>query len=141
MNTALEGAGRGSLGAMAMTGMRAFTVGAGLVEEAPPRAIFRQKSKGFFHLVPKRKRRAAIEVTHWAVGAAGGALFAGVPEDVRRRRWAGPLFGLVVWFGFEAVLAPALGLSQAKKVRPLERLALAADHALYGFVLGGRRKT
>ena len=42
---------------------------------------------------------------------------------------------MVVWLGFELGIAPALGLSQAKRVRLIERLVLAADRLLYGLVL------
>jgi hypothetical protein len=47
----------------------------------------------------------------------------------------------VVWLGFELVIAPALGLSQAKRARLVDRLALAADHLLYGLVLSATRPT
>jgi hypothetical protein len=51
------------------------------------------------------------------------------------------VYGLAVWLGFEMGIAPALGLSQAKRVRLVDRLALAADHLLYGLVLSeGRRR-
>jgi hypothetical protein len=43
--------------------------------------------------------------------------------------------------GFELGIAPALGLSQAKRTRPVDRLALAADHLLYGLVLSATRPT
>ena len=59
---------------------------------------------------------------------------------MRRRPWAGPVYGLVVWLGFEIGIAPVLGLSQAERVRLLDRLALAADHPLYGVVLSGTRR-
>jgi hypothetical protein len=67
----------------------------------------------------------------WCGGAACGAL----PRDWRRRRWAGPVYELVVWLGFELGIAPVLGLSQAKRARPVDRLALAGDQLLYGVVL------
>ena len=140
MNALIEGAGRGAVAAMAMTGMRAFTVSAGIVDETPPKAIFRQKSKGLIYLVPRKKRRAAIELAHWTYGAGGGAMFGALPEEARHTRWAGPVYGLVLWLGFEAALAPALGLSQAKKPRPVDRLGLAADHLLYGLVLTGLQR-
>ncbi len=130
---------RGAIAAMAMTGMRAFTVSAGLVEEPPPRAILRQKSRGLYRVVPRKKRRAAQEIVHWGYGAAGGAAFGVMPENVRLQRWAGPLYGLVLWLGFELGIAPVLGLSQAKKPRPVDRLMLAADHLLYGLVLAETR--
>ncbi|MDQ3644563.1 MAG: DUF1440 domain-containing protein [Actinomycetota bacterium] len=126
---------RGVIAAMAMTGMRSLTVGVGLVRETPPRAIVRQTSKGLFRVVPEGKRRAAVELMHWGYGAAGGASFAVLPEQVRMKRWAGPVYGLILWLGFEMVQAPVLGLDQAKKARPVERVALAMDHLLYGLVV------
>ena len=50
-----HGALRGVIAAMAMTGMRAFTISVGLVDEPPPRAILRQKSKGLFRVVPEEE--------------------------------------------------------------------------------------
>ena len=68
-------------------------------------------------------------------------MFGALPRGLRRRAWAGPVYGLAVWLGFEMGIAPALGLSQAKRVRLVDRLALAADHLLYGLVLSeGRRR-
>jgi len=129
---------RGAIAAAAMTGMRALTVNLGLVEQPPPRAIAGQSA--LFRMVPRKKRRAALELMHWAYGAQGGAMFAVLPEGFRRRAWAGPVYGLVLWLGFELVIAPALGLKHAKKLRPVESLAIAADHLLYGFVLSEMRR-
>jgi hypothetical protein len=137
----LHAAGRGSVGAMAMTGMRALTVSLGIVEQTPPQAIFKQKARGLLALVPRKRRRAAIEVFHWGYGAAGGAAFGLLPDELRRRPYAGPIYGVVIWLGFEMAVAPALGLSQARKLRPVDRAGLAADHVLYGLVLNeGRRR-
>ena len=74
---------------------------------------------------------------HWAVGAGGGALFGLVPAAVRKRPWAGPAYGLAMWFGFESMVAPALGLGRHRQPRASERLVLAADHLLYGLILSG----
>jgi hypothetical protein len=137
----LHAAGRGAVAAMAMTGMRALTVNLGIVEQPPPQAIFKQKARGVMALVPRKKRRAAIELFHWGYGAGGGVGFALLPDGVRRRPWAGPLYGLAIWLAFELGIAPALGLSQSKKPRPVDRAGLAADHLLYGLVLNeGRRR-
>jgi hypothetical protein len=126
---------------MAMTGMRMCTVDLGLVDETPPQAILRQKASGLLARVPRGRRRAAVELAHWSYGAAGGLGFGMLPARIRRTPWAGPLYGLVTWIGFEAGLAPVLGLAQAKRPRPVERLAFAGDHLLYGFVLSeGRRR-
>jgi hypothetical protein len=130
---------RGVIGAMAMSGMRELTNALGLIGEPPPRAIARQKSKGVFRAAPRRKRRAVVELMHWGYGAAGGAGFGLLPEKLRARRWVGPVYGLVLWLSFEAVQAPLLGLKQAHERRLVERVTLAADHALYGFVLSEMR--
>jgi hypothetical protein len=127
---------RGAIAAMAMTGMRAFTVDLGIVQQTPPQAMVRQRARGLIRRVPRKRRRAAIELAHWGYGAIGGAAFGMLPRSIRqRRRWLGPVYGLVLWLGFEAGLAPLLGLSQAKELRVVERAALAADHLLYGLVL------
>jgi hypothetical protein len=131
---------RGVIGAQAMTGMRTLTVYLGLVEEPPPQAILRQRARGLLRKVPKRRRPAFIELFHWGVGAFAGGIFGLLPDALRRRAWAGPAYGLAVWAGYEAAIAPALGLSHARKLRPVERLAFAADHLLYGFVLSEMRE-
>jgi hypothetical protein len=136
----LHAAGRGAVAAMAMTGMRALTVNLGIVKQTPPQAIFKQKARGVMALVPRRQRRAAIELFHWGYGAGGGVAFALLPDGLRRQPWAGPVYGLAIWLGFEAGLAPVLGLKQSKKPRPVDRAGLAADHLLYGLVLNEGRE-
>jgi hypothetical protein len=131
---------RGAVAAMAMTGMRAFTVDLGIVEQTPPDAILKKKARGLIRQVPRTRRRAAIEIAHWGYGAAGGAFFGVLPEGLRRKPWAGPAYGLAVWLGFEAGIAPVLGLRKARELRVAERTALAVDHLLYGLVLSEGRK-
>ena len=141
MKEVLHAAARGTVGAMAMTGMRMFTVSLGIVEQAPPQAILKQKARGVMALVPRKKRRATIELFHWGYGASGGVGFALLPDGVRRQPWMGPVYGLAIWLSFELGIAPALGLKQSKKLRPVDRAGLAADHLLYGLVLNeGRRQ-
>lgn len=140
----LHGAARGAVGAMAMTGMRVMTTELGLLEQTPPQAISRQHARGLRALLrraPRRQRTGLVEVAHWAFGAGGGAAFGALPRAVHRRRWAGPIYGLVVWLGFEMGIAPALGLSQSKRLRLMDRLVLAADHLLYGVVLSEPHRT
>jgi hypothetical protein len=131
---------RGAIAAMAMSGMRTVTTRFGLVDESPPTAIFRQRAPGLLRRVPRKRRQGVVELAHWTYGAGGGAAFGMLPEPIRRAPWAGPLYGLAVWLGFEAGIAPALGLRQAKRPRVVERLAFAADHLLYGFVLSETRR-
>jgi hypothetical protein len=128
---------------MAMTGMRVLTTELGLVEQPPPQAVSRQRARGLRTLLrraPRKQRRGLVEVAHWAFGAGGGAAFGALPRTVRRRRWAGPAYGLAVWLGFELGIAPVLGLTQAKRARLVDRLALAGDHLLYGVVLSEMRR-
>ena len=47
---------------------------------------------------------------------------------------------MYLWLGFEMGLTPALGLREAQQVRLVGRLALAADHLLYGLVLSQTRR-
>ena len=122
---------------MAMTGFREFTRRVGLLQEPPPEAIVRQRLLGRFRRAKTGRQRAGAELLHWSYGAAGGAFFAALPEGIRRPAPSGPLFGLAVWTGFELGIAPLLQLQQAKELRPLDRAALALDHALYGFVISG----
>ena len=110
----LRAAGWGAVAAMSMSGMRTLTTELGLVGETPPEAMAKEGAGRLLTEIPPGMRGAAIELAHWAFGAAGGALFGILPRAVRRRGWAGPGYGLLVWLGFETVLAPALGLSKAE---------------------------
>jgi len=83
---------RGAVAAAAMTGMRAFTVDAGLVEQTPPQAIAKQRAKGLLRRVPRGRRRAAIELAHWTYGAVGGAAYAVLPPGYAQK-FAGGING------------------------------------------------
>jgi uncharacterized membrane protein YagU involved in acid resistance len=96
----------------------------------------RQRARQLIRQAPRRHRRAIVELAHWGYGGAGGIGFALLPRSMcSRRRWAGPIYGLLIWLGFELGLAPLLGLREARERRLVERAALAADHLLYGLVL------
>jgi hypothetical protein len=131
----IHGAVRGAVASMAMTGAREFTRNAGLLEEPPPESIFRKLTRRRLSGVKHGPSRAAVELAHWGYGAAAGAAFAALPAPLRRASWSGPLFGLLVWTSFEVGIAPLLGLSQARRIRALDRAALAVDHLLYGYML------
>ena len=139
MSDVLDGAMRGTVAAMAMTGMRVLTVSLGLVKEPPPQQVFRRRATGVMRFAPRKKRRAVIELFHWGVGAVSGAAYGALPDKVRRQPWTGPLYGMVVWTGFQAA-APMLGLPHAKSPRLLERAATVGDHVLYGFVLSDTKR-
>ena len=132
----VQGMVRGAIASMAMTGAREFTRHVGLLEEPPPESIIRQKLlRGRLRGAKHGPVRAGAEIAHWSYGAAAGAVFAALPARLRGNAWSGPLFGLLVWTSFELGIAPLLGLSQARRTRRLDRLTLAGDHLLYGFML------
>jgi hypothetical protein len=82
---------RGTVAAMAMTGVRQVTTGLELVEQTPLHAIIKQRAPGLLVRMPRlaffvAKRQAAlVEFAHWFYGAGGGTAFAMLPDWVRRR--------------------------------------------------------
>ena len=134
---AVHGAVRGVIGAVAMTGMRQLTADLGLVRSTPPEMIARHARA--LRKVPKTRRQAAVVLIHWTVGAQGGAMYGLLPESVRRTRWAGPVWGLVIWAMFDAAVGPLLDVKKGDWPNARERATLIADHVLYGFVLSETR--
>ena len=143
----VQGAARGAVGAMAMTGMRTLTSGLGLVGQTPPEAIIRQRldlvvaalphgrREALKALIRPGRRRALGEAAHVGFGVAAGAAYGALPAQVRQAGWSGPAWGIAVWLGYELGLAPLLGVSHAGSRKPAERVAFVADHVLYGLVL------
>lgn len=137
-NRVVRAAARGLVASMAMTGFRTFAGGASPDDQTPPEQIVTERGPEAVRRLPEHKRQAVTELLHWTYGAAAGAGFGLLPRSVRRRPVAGPVYGLVIWLGFEALIAPLLGLSRTRS-RPLVwRAVTAADHVLYGAVVGGR---
>jgi len=130
---------RGAVGAMAMTGVRSLTTSLGLVDQTPPEALLQEKAGGLMAKIPADRQQVVTELTHWGIGLATGAGFALLPAKWRRHQWSGAAYGLTVMTGFEAGIAPLLGLSRAGQARPMERLLLVADHLLWGIVLSPPR--
>lgn len=129
---------RGVVAAMAMTGMRRMTTGLGLLQTPPPEQVAREGVPHLFGRVPPEFRDEAIELLHWGVGGAGGALYGLLPDAARRRRLVGVAYGLAIWVGFEAAVAPLLGIDTPRRRWGIsDRLAIAADHVLYGLILSG----
>lgn len=52
---------RGMIAAMAMSGMRSFTVSVGLVEEVPPRALARRATHGLIRVRPADRLGLAVD--------------------------------------------------------------------------------
>ncbi|WP_199853024.1 hypothetical protein [Plantactinospora sp. BC1] len=134
-SAALRGTTRGAFAAMAMSGFRQVTTGLGLVERTPPEEVLRQTAPSLFRRIPVDRRQALVELVHWAYGAGGGMLFGLLPRSLRRQPWTGPAYGFAFWAVFEAGLAPLLGIDDRRHHDARERLALLADHLLYGVVV------
>ena len=130
---------RGIVGAMAMTGVRVFALHAGLIREDPPSRLTRKRARGLVKKIPRRRRRVVVELAHWGMGAALGLAFGLLPERIRLKLWAGPLYGVAMWTGFDAVVAPALGLTERGWPKGRERTVFIADHVLFGLVLSELR--
>ena len=139
MNNIVHATFRGVVGAMAMTGIRVFALHAGLIREDPPSRLTRKQARGLLKLIPRKRRRVVVELVHWAMGAAFGFVFALLPEGIRRKRWSGPVYGVLVWLGFDAIVAPALGLTERSWPKGRERAVFIADHVLFGLVLSEQR--
>ncbi|MFB4268987.1 hypothetical protein [Nonomuraea sp. GTA35] len=129
----VRAAARGAIASMAMSGLRQLTTALGMVPSTPPESVIERTAPTAFHNVPAERRPAVVEAVHWLYGAGGGAFFGCLPRAVRRRRWAGPVYGVLAWAAFEVAIAPALGLP--RRHGKAERLALLADHVLYGMVV------
>jgi uncharacterized membrane protein YagU involved in acid resistance len=134
----MHAAVRGVVGAMAMTGVRVFAKDAGLIREDPPARLARKRAGGLIKRVPRGRSRSVVELVHWSMGGAFGALFGMLPEEIRRQSWSGPVYGFLVWIGFDTVVAPLLGLERDWP-KGRERAVFLVDHALYGLVLDEMR--
>ncbi|WP_235854838.1 DUF1440 domain-containing protein [Nonomuraea aridisoli] len=130
----VRAAAGGVVASMAMSGMRRLTTALGLVPKTPPESVLEKTAPKAFSRVPVERRPAVVELVHWMYGSTGGAAFGLLPRKVRERRWAGPVYGVLAWAAFETAIAPALGLPR-KGNTAAERLALLADHLLYGAVV------
>ena len=131
---------RGIVGAMAMTGWRIFAERLGLIREAPPERFTRKQAKGLLRSVPRKRRGAVVQLLHWVMGAVLGLMFGLLPERVRLKPWAGPVYGVLAWLGFDAVVAPALGLNEKRWPHGAERAVFLADHVLFGVILNEGRE-
>jgi hypothetical protein len=86
--------------------------------------------------VPEPMRPAVVDLLHPGYGTLGGAVYTAVPQR-RRRHWAsGPVYGMALWLGYNAGTVPLLRLHAERRRRPHELAMPAADHLLYGLVIG-----
>ena len=125
-----------------MTGVRMFAQHLGLDPRGPAGAARPQAGEG---AAAARFRAAAAarssSCVHWGDGRASfGIVFGLLPDaDPPASAWSGPVYGLLVWLGFDTVVAPALGLKRARWPHGRERAVFIADHLLFGLVLSELR--
>ena len=120
---------------MAMTAVRSVTTRVGLVELTPPERLAEEGLPHLFHRLPPERRDVVVELAHWAFGGAAAAAYGLFPDRLREDRLVGVPYALGIWTGYEAIVAPLLAGRRTRPRPPRERLALAADHVLYGIVV------
>lgn len=122
------------IAAMSMTGLRQVTTGFGLMPpHNPPEEILRHLTSPVLSHIPPGRTRALVELLHWSYGGLGGAMFGLLPRRWRRQPWIGPAYGFLFWLIFETLMAPML--TETRWQSAPTRLALLADHTLYGMVV------
>lgn len=131
----LAGAASGTVAALSMTGLRAFTTRTGLLERTPPEAIVEDEAPRLVRRLSREHAEAVMLLLHWAYGAAGGAVHGSLPARLRNPAWSGPVYGVLLWVFYDAVLAPALGIAVHRRRPVADRVSLVTDHLLYGTVL------
>jgi hypothetical protein len=129
----LSGAMAGAVAAMSMTGLRQVTTSLGIVKRTPPEAAVQTAAPEMLTSLPPERQQAAIELAHWAYGAAGGVAYAFLPDRLRGNLLIGLAYGAGSWAVFESVVAPRIG--QKREGGRQQDAALLADHLLYGGVL------
>jgi hypothetical protein len=127
---------RGLIGAMSMTGARTLASEFGLLTKGtPPERVAEEGVPQVLRPVSREMRPATVDLLHLGYGSVGGAAYGMLPDGWRRRWYSGPLFGIVLWFGYFFGIAPLLGLRIERRREAREWAVLAADHLLYGLVV------
>ncbi len=129
---------RGLVGAMAMSGLRELTQGLGWLERTPPEEIIAEGAPTLVRTLSADREQAVVQVAHLAYGVGAGAAFGLLPGKLRRSRLSGPAYGVATWLSFEFGIAPALGITIARRRTVLSHAMLLADHVLYGVVVAGQ---
>ncbi len=142
--TAVTRALRGLTSGVAATGvMTAFLIASersGIMRGQPPRMVIDR----FAGDADDRAKDGAALLSHFAYGAAAGAVFAVMLGRRRSSPGAGVTYGLVLWaLGYEGWL-PALGvLPPAHRDHRGRAVTMVIAHVIYGRALAadGRRRS
>jgi hypothetical protein len=111
-----------------------------MLGEPPPHKIVRRLLARAGARPRGAHRRFLSWLSHFAFGAAAGAVFAPAAATLRtgrRRAVAGALYGAAMWTGLYGYALPALGLMpRPSRDRPGRPAAMALAHLAYGAALG-----
>lgn len=106
----------------------------------PPREITARVAEkaGVREHIEEEEERGLTFAAHFGYGAATGALFGAIADELPMPRIAsGVLYGIVVWSGSYLGLLPALRILRPATEHPAERNALmVAAHVVFGASLG-----
>lgn len=134
----LSGAAWGTVGAKAMTGMRVITTELGLVRSAGSERAGSARYWG-------ERRVSSVAGSSWRLTGPSAQLARRHSVRCQARCeavvGAGPVYGLRGGVGFELGIAPVRASVRPSVSGPVDRLALAADHLLFGLLLSGTPST
>jgi hypothetical protein len=107
-----------------------------LDQGTPPERMADEAIPKLMAAVPEPMRPAVVDLLHLGYGALGGAVYAAGPQAWRRHWASGPAYGMALWLGYNVGIVPLLRLHPDRPRRPHEVAMQAADHLLYGLVIG-----
>ena len=105
----------------------------------PPREITMKLARkaGVEQEMDAEERSAATILSHFAYGAAGGAVYASAFEPRRHGAGKGLLFGVLVWVVSYLGWLPAAGVLSPATEHPARRnLLMIAAHVVWGVIMG-----
>jgi uncharacterized membrane protein YagU involved in acid resistance len=138
------GVAGGTVGAALMLPLFEGAKRAGLVPETPPKRVVDRAAETAAEAteaggpVEEGERTAAAAGSHLLYGAAAGALYGLIQDELRLpAALAGPVYGLVVWAAGYLGWMPASGvLPQPWRQQAGEALVPVVAHVVYGATLG-----
>jgi NAD(P)-dependent dehydrogenase (short-subunit alcohol dehydrogenase family)/uncharacterized membrane protein YagU involved in acid resistance len=106
----------------------------------PPRQVTMQiaEAGGVRRRLTERQKSFLTMLSHFAYGAAVGAVYSLLVGRRRSSRAKGAAYGILVWIGSYLGLLPALGLLKPATRHPVHRnLLMIVAHLVWGAALGG----
>ena len=102
-------------------------------EDATQKAAEKVSTTLLHHHLSKKEKKFAGPAVHYLFGAAVGAAYGALAENVPVNKAAGLPFGAAVWLGADEVAVPALHLAEGPAAYPASvHLRALGSHAAYG---------